>query len=79
MLKNADKLKFEGKLRRGVGKKYSDFQGEHDAMPVYNDNYKSSVISKDVIRGESSSNLQWLYGLRCYSQPKNDNILIVHP
>jgi hypothetical protein len=36
-------------------------------MQRYTDHYNSMGIDKEAIKGESSSNLNWLYGLRSYS------------
>jgi len=36
-------------------------------MPEYNDDYNTRGIDKAAIKGESASNLNWLYGLRSYS------------
>jgi len=85
MLKNAAQFKFEGtsELGRAVTEKQlrkelarsnqiyiSDFQGAHETMPKYNDHYHSHEIAKELITGESSSNLNWLSNLRTYSNSK---------
>lgn len=36
-------------------------------MPMYNDDYNNQGIDKESIKGESASNLNWLYNLRSYS------------